>query len=384
MSVLISTAISELQRETQTAGVRIDDNDFILALKRANQYFMSSYKMPTAEREHHFLVFPSVYEYAAPSDFLGWFEPKRPYGINSPQFVHTTENEMTHYLKDRKTAFKFDRETQFLVVKDDADGSSSLIHNLDDVDENGTWSVSGDGSGLVEDKQIFTEGSASLRFTVTGSGGTTTIVNSTFTAQDLTDYEDKAYFFLELICPSANTSALTSIRLRIGSSASAYWQMTPTTRHRGDSINAGAGLIGFDWSTATEVGSPSVTAINYAQFVITHPTSGINGVYRIDNFFVALPTYYQLPYYSTGNVKTTGGAYQQHPTATTDTILCPSDFDNSLVYKALELCAVHQLQNQSLAAYAARELIRFEIGLRAKYPSQERRAQMTWYKKADT
>src|SRR3990167_4279017 len=170
MSVLISSAIAELQQETLTVGERISDSDFILAFKRANKYFQATYKMPTTQRLHDLLLFPGVYEYGAPSDFGGWFEPQRPYGIHSPKFRSLPQNELVHNIDGRQMAFKFDRETQFLIVRE-TEGTSTLIHNLDDVDENGTWAISGDGASLVEDKQIFTEGAASLKFTLTGSGG---------------------------------------------------------------------------------------------------------------------------------------------------------------------------------------------------------------------
>src|SRR3990167_5129416 len=306
MAVVVSTIADRVRVRCNTiSGGRLEDSDIREFINNFFRFSSRKYLLPWTKRTQDLEIYDGVYSYTAPTDLVVPIEPQK--YISEDQndtfnFHATTQREFARNLNNQNDfAVDWERGTKFLNIRHNEGLGGSLIHNMDDVDENGTWAVSGDGSGLVEDKQIFTEGSASLRFTVTGSGGTTTIVNSTFTAQDLTDYEDKAYFFLELICPSANTSALTSIRLRIGSSSSAYWQMTPTTRHRGDSINAGAGLIGFDWSTATEVGSPSVTAINYAQFVITHPTSGINGVYRIDNFFVALPTYYQLPYYSTGN-----------------------------------------------------------------------------------
>lgn len=381
MSLLVSDVINDLQGETETVGQKITDSDFFLALNRANKYFMTNYKMPTTEREYELLVFPGVREYAQPSDFIGFIKPKKPYGLISDDFTHETVNEYMLYQHGKVTAFKFNRETGFLFIADD-DESSAIIHDFDSITADGTWSVSGDGSGLAIDEQFFTQGSASLRFTVTGSGGTTTLVNSTFGSVDLSDYEDKAFNFLELICPSTNTANITSVRLRWGSDSSNYWEKTATTRHRGDSIAAGGGLIGFDWSNATEVGSPDSTAVDYVQIVITHPTTGVDGVYRIDNLFAANPTYYRLPYYSLYNIKSTGGTYQEKITADTDTILCPSDTNEAFTYKALELVAVLHLKDQSLASYAARELEPKEMNMKAKYPNQESPIQTTYFKRA--
>jgi len=381
MSLLVSDFITQAQQELTNIGQRISTADYYLYLNRANKYFMTEYKMPTTEREYNILLFSDVHEYAVPSDFQAFSEPKRPYALHSPRFRHTTAKDFNHWHHDRITALKYSRETPYWIINDDTEGALR-IHDFESITDNGTWAVSGDGASLALDKQIYTENSASLRFTITGSGGTTTLENSTFNAIDLTDYIVQAYAFVDLYIPETNTTAISSVQLRLGSDASNYYQISATTRHRGDTILGGWGLIGFDLSNKTTVGTPTDTAIDYAQIVITHGTSGIDGVYRVDNLFISNPTFYQIPYYSLYNVKTAAGTYQEKVTASDDTLLCPVGTEEAFIYKALEIAALTREKDSGLASYFGRELAPKENVLRTQFPKQNSRPSVVWYKNA--
>ena len=381
MSILISSAIDQCRQELNILSQRVSDSDFLLFFDRANKFFNTSMRLPTVERESNLLLFTGVKEYPLPSDYTGIIEPKRPYDLYSPDFANTTPNSFVHWPYGRQTAIKWIRETPFLIANESS-GSSQLINACDSLTDNGTWAISGDGSSLAVDSQIFTAGTGSLRFTVTASGGTTTLTCTSMSSTvDLTDYLTQGWIFLDLDAPSTNTADLTSVRLRVGSSASAYYQMTSTTRFRGDTIGPGWGQMGFDLSGKTTTGSPTVTAINYIQILLTTGTTGIDGTYRVDNIFGALPTFYLLPYYSKNNIKAASGTYKESPTATDDTILCPSSVDEGLIYKTLEIAAAIRLKDQSMANYFRGELEAKIKLLKRQFPTQESKVSSTYYKK---
>ncbi len=403
MSFLIADTIPDIQLETQTVGVRISTDDIILGYKRANSYFNSTYKMPTTQRQQDLLVFPGVFEYAPASDFLGWFEPMRPYGNTSPWFTNTTQNELTHTYDGNQTAFKFDRENQFLIVSignggNEANGSftggstgagynvsQTIINACDTLTDNGTVTLTGDGSNLILDTQIFVQGSASYRFNITDNGGTTTI---TFVGQDpvdLTQYFEQGQFFLSLECPNSNTVAIPTITWRIGSDNTGvtdYYEMIATENYRGDTILNSWCQVGFNplANSTTIVGSPNVQSPTYMQITIANGVTGTSGFYRLDNIFAALPTYFQLPYYSKYNVKDINGVYKQNPTSEDDIILSPDDTNEALVFKCLEHLAIYNLKDQGLAMHFAALLAPFEVNLKTKYPSQERKVQSQYYR----
>lgn len=107
------------------------------------------------------------------------------------------------------------------------------------------------------------------------------------------------------------------------------------------------------------------------------------GVYRVDNIFGSKGMFYEIPYYSKYNVKGSDGTYKEKIDSTDDTVLCPADFDEAFTYKTLEIAAAMRLRDAAMANYAGRELLPKELYLKSKYPRQESRTQMTWYKGAN-
>jgi hypothetical protein len=353
----------------------------MLFIDRANEYFSTAYRMPTQERKTDVLLFPGVYEYAAPSDLGAAIPLRKPIsGASAPDFDHVTVRGLARRAYGRQMAVAYDGGTQYLVFRE-SDGASSVLNACSSLTEDGTWAVSGDGSGLATDESIVSDGPTSLRFDVTGSGGTTTLTCSGMEAKDVSAYE-KGYAFIDLYVPRTNVTTLASVTLDIGSDASNYLSVTATTRHRGDAILGGWGKIGFDLTTRTDTGTPDLEAVTYIRMTLDHGTSGTDGTYRVDSVFLALPTYYELPYYSTKNIEDATGARKQKVTATSDTVLCPDEFRSAYAYKAMQLAAVEALQDAGLANYFSGELSPKEATLRARFPVQERRSSTSWYPKA--
>jgi len=379
MSFVVGTAIGEMNQELNLVGQRMSDTDYILFLNRTIKYFYTSLKLPTCQRSFDLIAYPGVKEYPLPTDFIGIIEPGRPYDLWSPNFEHKTERDFIHWPYGQSTSIKFVQETPFLIFNET--GSSAVgVNSCDDLTAGGTWVISGDGSALALDNQIYTAGTGSLRFTVTASSGSTTLTCTSLSRVDITSYLTSGQLFLDLQLPSTNTVATSSVSIKIGTSASAYYTVSDTMRQRGDTILNGWGLIALDLTAATKVGSPDSTDIEYFQVTINHGLTGVNGTYRLDNIFLSTGVYYQVPYYSKYNVKASDGTYKERITATDDTVLSPSDIDEALTYKCLEIAASIRLRDQAQAQYYARELLPKENYLKSKYPRQESRLQTTWYK----
>jgi len=298
MSLLVSTAVDEVSQELNLIGQQLDSSDIFLYLTRAINYFSSTYSFPTAKKSQDILFFPGVREYQLNSDVGTIIEPQRSPFFHSPRFQHETSRELSHWPYGNLTALEYDGATPYLVANVDS-GNLFLVESCDSTDD--LVSVTGDASTATLDELIYTQGTGSLRFTVTASGGTTTITFGV-DAFDITDLLTKNYAFLDLGCPATNTANITSVALRMGNDSSNYYTMSATTRYRGQAIGPGFGLIGFDLTSATEVGSVTDTAIDYVAVIITTPLSGVNGVYHLDNIFLSQGTFFQLPYYSSKNI----------------------------------------------------------------------------------
>lgn len=379
MSFVVSQAISDCQQRSNTVGQRLADADFILFLNDALNYFSTNLKLPTSYRKWGLVAYPGVREYPLPADFISIISPQRPAGLHSPNFEHTTEKDMYHWPYGLQTAIGWDRETPYLNFNE-TNASQSLVNGCNSTDN---WSVAGDGSSLLLDNQIFSEGTGSLRFLVTAATGATTLTCSSMPAVDLTSFLVDGRAFLDLFAPDTNSAALTSIVLRLGTDASNYYEMTATTRQRGNALMGGRGLVGFDLYTKTTVGTPTDTNISWLQVVVNHGLAGVDGVYRLDNIFLSQGVYYEVPYYSKYNVKSAAGAYKQRVTVTDDTILCPDDLDEAIQFKMLEIASAIRLKDTAKANYFARELKPKEVALRMKYPTAESLIQTSYYKKAN-
>jgi len=185
--------------------------------------------------------------------------------------------------------------------------SSALIHACDSLTADGTWVASGDASNLTIDEVEYKEGNGALNF---DSAGTSLILtNASLTALNLSGYKDISAWTLWVYLP--DVSDFSSIALKWGSSASAYWEKTETARVDGLDLEAGWNQFKFLWKDATPTGTPDDEAIDYLQITITYSASITDTDFRVDDIRIAKTKDMKLNYYSYGLVKNSSGAFQK-------------------------------------------------------------------------
>lgn len=379
MSLIVDDAVNQVYQELNLIGQQIDQSDVMLYLSRAVNYFSTAYQFPTSKKSFDTLFFNGVRQYGLPSDFGTLIEPQRPPSLRSPRFMNESSRELAHWPVGRKMAVEYDGATPFLDVVDNIDSMALLLHACEDTTG---ITVSGDGSGLSVDNMIYSEGQGSLRFTITPVTGQTVLTFVGMSAVDITDFLTKNWCFLDLISPSTNTTAFTSVKLRIGNDATHYHEMTATTRYRGNTILNGLGTIGFDLTARTDTGTVTDTNITWMQVILNHGVAGVSGVYRLDNVFTAQGIYFQVPYYSIYNILAGGTTPTNAITAIMDVIMLPAQCEGAIIYKTLELIASSpNVANQSFANYAARELKPKEDLLFSLYPVERSLVQSQYYKR---
>jgi len=394
MSLSVAQVIQDFQQEANyISGTQFSDSDIFLFLNRANKYFYTTYFLPTCAKVTDLLAYQGVPEYPLPSDFAWTMEPRRPFTLHSPVWAGTTERSIYRYNHGNNVAVKFYRSTPVLVISNNQNSPSQTavsntwgqIDNCGSLTDNGAWAITGDGSSLVVDNAIYSEGISSFRFTITPSGGTTTLTNPALTtALDFTDLVNTVKAFLDLKPPNTNTVDIASVTFRFGTDASNYYEVIATTRQNGQTISTGWGLVGFDFAVKTTVGTPTVTSLSWVQIVINHGTTGVSGSYHVDNIFYALPVYYELPYYANTNVIDTNGAYKTAITSSSDSILCPFQVEEALSYKALELMSMQRLRDATLAEYFRGELKPKEKVVKSTFPKQTLKVSHSFYKTAQS
>lgn len=207
---------------------------------------------------------------------------------------------------------------------------------LDSMTETTGWTVGGSASGLTTDSTVLWNDPASLRFTLTGaSSGTLT---KAISSQDLTSYVGVGVAFLAVYIPTATN--LTSIEVRLGSDSSNYYAVTSTTGFIGSWTSGEWLVVPFDLSTATTVGAPVVTAIDYP--LITFTTSATISNFRVGGFWIALPCPNTLVYQSAAFFLASGATPSQTITNNNDTIIL-----NDAAYAIYELRCALNVSKQS-------------------------------------
>lgn len=282
-------------------------------------------------------LYGRIYDYQAPVDIKGNkvvdIKPQGKRSVTDSIFsTSRREFDIKKYL-DSVNIKEVDGIKYLRVSKDL--GAPLFLHNCDSVTADGTWVASEDASGLVADSYRYLGGVASLRFNLSGSTGVGKITISDMSPKDISSLEDVGAIFKNLYWPSA--TAPTSVELRWGSGSSNYWTKTVTTPHELTTFRQGWNLLRFDWSSATEVGTPDSSAIDYIQVILTY-TSGtiINNVY-IDGISAHREIPYDIEYFSSYLWKNSSGVYLEQPTADTDTINLDGTAYNIFIYELADI-----------------------------------------------
>ena len=105
----------------------------------------------------------------------------------------------------------------------------TILHEADSLTINGTVTGSGDVTGLDLDYLDHVSGSASIKFNLSGATGQGILTFALPQTIDISDLESLGAVFNYFKFPLA--SALTSLRLRIGSDSTNYKESTITAAH---------------------------------------------------------------------------------------------------------------------------------------------------------
>lgn len=261
--------------------------------ERAARKLLNKADVPEANVRQAITLYDSVFDYLGDERlFGGALVDLRPQG-NSRTFLDTVAkrpvadfDQGKHFLPSGyDVAFEWKKGTPIVRIATPKPFPRSM---LDTMKETTGWTAAGSASALNQDRTTYYDASSSLRFTLTGSS-TGTLTKTLSTALNLELYEDVAVAFLALRLPDgATASTLTSIALRLGSSASAYDQVTATQGFLGAWTAGEWLLVAFDFSGATSTGTPDWTALDYVDVRLAH-TATLTNV-RVGGLWLSLPS----------------------------------------------------------------------------------------------
>lgn len=251
-------------------------------------------------------VFDGVFDYPLPTDVKGnkiidiYPQANRQLGDNFGQTYNKNFDLWKNFtlVPDFTTRYSGGNRTIRINATDLHTGIQ--INAAASVTGNGTWAATGNASNIQTDNQYFTDGasgSVSISLNQTGVVGSTgTVANSTMGSVDLSTQYNNGTEFYWVYLPLA--SSITSVSLQLGSSTGNYYQFSAqTTDYRGNNFINGWNLIGALWSTATIVGTPVNTTINYIATTFTYDGT-LQTQVRINQFWSRLGVIFNINYYS--------------------------------------------------------------------------------------
>jgi len=356
------------------------------AIERAARTLAQQVDIPEASGRQAVTLYDGVFDYAAPTTiFGGSLVDFRPQGNSRNQLDYVYKQPVAQFDRTKHllpngvaVTFEWSKGVGRMRVASTKPSARTIIDSMNDKDD---WTAGGSMGTIVEDETVYFDAKPSLRFTLTGAS-TGTLTQTLDNSLDIDTYEDVCVGFLAIRTPSA--SNLTSIALRIGSSASAYDEVSDTDGFLGAWVANDWLLIAFDFSGATSTGTPDWNAIDYVQVRIAHGATLTN--FYVGGLWLALPSPHEVLFQSAAIFNEDGTLSNNITDDNTEIILSDAAYT---LFEYESAIAVSEQNNKgkpttNSASYRAKlHGSGNDLGLYTLYrgdnPSQEVREVGNWY-----
>lgn len=365
ISITLTQLKSDIASKLKGTGIREVKDFYGTAAAAANRMLA---RIDTEETRRTVVMttpfYDNVLDYALVTDYKRMIDIRPTAGRqNMPglsNFSQTTPRAFDELLTADSFSIRWNNMIRTIRAQKLPTGTAMVMDSFDATPTtptvtNGTWSPSGDISGIYAELLNFVQGSASMGFNLSGSTGSGYIVNSTASVVDLSSYlyEDSSNLFFWI--PSGYSSRFTSFSLVRGDSALLYRTATVTTKADGTAFSDGWNQLKFDWSSATATGTMTNTLNTYRKFTANYTAgTSISGC-LIDNWTNALGTLYEIEYYSEYLFRASTGTWIQTPTTDTDLVnVSPSSYEilkAEMMIDITEQIRIGAVQAQQLAEY---------------------------------
>lgn len=276
--------------------------------------------------------YDNVYDYALVTDYKRMIDI-RPTANRQQQpglsnYSQTTARQFDERLTPDSFSIRWNNMVRTLRAARLPAGNVTTLDALTSATSNGTWTANLQASGLYTELLNYIAGSSALGFDLSATGGTGSIENSTATSVDLSDLRSQDSSFIWFYIPSGFSSRFTNFKLARGESASAYREVTVTTKADGTAFSDGWNFLKFDWTQGSNTGSYTGETNVYRKFTITYTAgTAIPGVI-VNNWTNALGNLYEIEYYSEYLFRTAAGVWISTPTSDTDLVnVSPASYE---------------------------------------------------------
>ncbi len=266
------------------------------AIERAAKELVTQADLPEATGRQNYTLYNGVYDYLAPTSiFGGYFIDLRPQGITRSNWNFTYKKPIQQFDRTKlllangtHVTFENNKGVQIMRVVENTSRGKAI---LDAMTATTGWTAT-TATSLAQDLAVYYQSPASIRFNLP-AGGSNGYIEKTIPNLDLTDYNGVGVVFLAVMLPSA--TAITSIKVRFGNSSSVYFEITATSGMLGAWKAGEWTILALDLATATQTGTVSLTAVDYARITVNYDGTALTNV-RFGAFFLSMPAPYELIY----------------------------------------------------------------------------------------
>lgn len=298
--------VQELQDSVsaQLTGIDLSDvNDLFGCFERAASTLIQKAKVPEASGRAPFMLYDGVMDYTPDTTIWGGsLVDLRPQGIAREPWDEVEKTYIADFDRTKcrvpygyLVTFEYRQGNPIMRI---ADGKAVPRISIDPMSDTSGWVASGNASGLMLDTTVYYQQPAALRFNLAVSGSEGLLTKTLTNAIDLTSYQGVGVAFLAFDPPTS--SDITTVKLRLGSSPSNYYEVDVTTGFNGSFQANLYQLVAFDFgSTSTvTVGAPvNIAAINYVQLAFEYNGVALNNV-RVGGLWISLPSPHEMLFYS--------------------------------------------------------------------------------------
>lgn len=304
-----------------------------VAIQRAARTVASKIYIPEASGRLNYVIYAGVTDYLAPpSIFGGSLVDFRPQGVirNPWDDIYKMQieafDENKQYVRNGvKLTFEFNIGTPIMRV---VSARTTPFIIIDPMSSITGWIAGGNASNLAVDSTVYYQTPGSLIFNLAASGSQGYIEKTLSNPLNLTSYLSTGVQFIAIELPSNAIGHVTSIGVNLGNNSSNYYDVSNTVGQTGAFISGKFFLIPLSLVGAIQVGTVSITTIQYCRIYLNYDGTAMNNV-RIGAYFISLPFQYELLFQSSAifipNVGQFAGTQQQMITNDNDQVALLDD-----------------------------------------------------------
>lgn len=305
------------------SGVDLNNVDDVNgAIEQGALEFIQKGKPPEAEGRQNLNLYAGVFDYPFSGSAFGTgvkdLKPqgitRRPWDTVQKKYADSFDrNKQNWWISGTQIAFEYRNGAPIIRIANQNTIQQLIFDTMGSITG---WVKSGVASAPIQDTAIYYQQPASLRFNASAAGAAS-MTKTIAPGLDLTAYVGVAMAFVPVY--TSDATKITNYILEIGSDAANYYQVTVTNGFLGPMTSGEFLLVGFDLSTAIQVGNPVITNMNYVQVSVTM-TAAQNNI-RFGGVWISLP-YQSTLLFSTSSIFVPKGSVipQNTISADTDTI----------------------------------------------------------------